>query len=99
MIGIDRKALSATVRRGNQHGLRKNKRSKYHPQKISEINEELSVWKAISDKSALAYKSIHGTRNIPCRHTSDTAFAAYRDAVMNELKVKRADAEAELAAL
>lgn len=69
---------------------------------IREIEGELQAWDETTSASQLGRAQHWNSGHLvplPCKHSSQAAFAAYRDACINALKVARAEAEAEIAAL
>lgn len=69
---------------------------------IREIDDELKAWAETTEPCHLGRK-LHWNNGhlvpLPCKHSPRHAFEAYRDACINALKVRRAEVEAQIAAL
>jgi hypothetical protein len=69
---------------------------------IREIDGELEAWRETTEPSHLGRKQHWNNGHLielPCKHSPRKAFDSYRDACVNALKVRRAEIEAEIAAL
>lgn len=67
---------------------------------LREVDAELSAWGKVTRQEKLGMRvNDDFFTQLPYKHSPKQAFEAYRDSCINALKVRRAEVEAEIAAL